>query len=68
MEPVIVVNKIDLLKDEQELDELQAYHDIEAPLVLCSVKEDADWRNCAACCAGKRVCLLVIAASVNRRW
>jgi ribosome biogenesis GTPase len=39
MEPVIVVNKIDLLKDDRELDELQAYRDIEAPLVLCSVKD-----------------------------
>jgi ribosome biogenesis GTPase len=39
MDPVIVVNKIDLLKDERELNELQAYRDIEAPLVLCSVKD-----------------------------
>lgn len=39
MQPVIVVNKIDLLQDERELDELNAYQNIEAPLVLCSVEE-----------------------------
>lgn len=38
MQPVIVVNKIDLLQDERELDELDAYQKIDAALVLCSVK------------------------------
>jgi len=39
MQPVIVVNKLDLLQDERELGELSAYRDIDAPLVLCSVAE-----------------------------
>jgi ribosome biogenesis GTPase len=36
MTPVVVVNKIDLLQNEQELDELKAYQDIGVPVVLCS--------------------------------
>lgn len=39
MQPVVVVNKIDLLQDERELDELQAYRGIGIPLVLCSTRD-----------------------------
>jgi ribosome biogenesis GTPase len=53
MEPVIVVNKIDLMKSEHELDELQAYRDIEAPLVLCSVKDARGLEELRAILRGK---------------
>ena len=37
MQPVVVVNKNDLLEDESELQELEAYRGIGFPVVLCSV-------------------------------
>jgi ribosome biogenesis GTPase len=39
MQPVVVVNKIDLLRDRSELDELRAYEGIGVPLVLCSTRD-----------------------------
>ena len=53
MDPVIVVNKIDLLKDEHELDELQAYRDINAPLVLCSVRDGRGLEELRSLLVGK---------------
>lgn len=53
MEPVIVVNKIDLLEDDRELDELQAYREIHAPLVLCSVNDGRGLEELRALLAGK---------------
>lgn len=53
MEPVIVVNKVDLLQDESELNELHAYHAIRVPLVLCSTKNGRGLEDLSAILAGK---------------
>ena len=53
MEPVIVVNKIDLLQDERELDELQAYRDIEALWSFCSVTDGRGLEQLLALLSGK---------------
>jgi ribosome biogenesis GTPase len=39
MTPVVVVNKIDLLRNERELDELQNYQGAGVPVVLCSTRD-----------------------------
>jgi len=39
MLPVVVVNKIDLLEDPHELDELKAYEEIGVPVILCSTRD-----------------------------
>ena len=53
MQPVIVVNKIDLLQDESELDELKAYDGIGVALVLCSTKDGRGMEELRAVLAGK---------------
>ncbi|HYI95239.1 MAG TPA: ribosome small subunit-dependent GTPase A [Bryobacteraceae bacterium] len=39
MLPVVVVNKIDLLEDPRELNELKAYEEIGVPVILCSTRD-----------------------------
>jgi ribosome biogenesis GTPase len=53
MQPVIVVNKIDLLQDESELNELKAYDGIGIALVLCSTKDGRGMEQLRAVLAGK---------------
>jgi ribosome biogenesis GTPase / thiamine phosphate phosphatase len=53
MQPVIVVNKIDLLQDESELNELKAYDGIGVALVLCSTKDGRGMEELRAVLAGK---------------
>ena len=53
MEPVVVINKLDLLQNEAELDELKAYDGIGVPVILCSVKEGRGLEELRAALAGK---------------
>lgn len=53
MLPVVVVNKIDLLQDERELDELQAYNGIGVPVVLCSTRDGRGLEELRALLQGK---------------
>lgn len=53
MQPVIVVNKIDLLDDEAELAELEPYRQIEAPVVLCSVVDGRGLESLRSVLSGK---------------
>jgi ribosome biogenesis GTPase len=53
MLPVIVVNKVDLLQDESELNELDAYQGIGVPLVLCSTKDGRGLEELRGLLAGK---------------
>jgi ribosome biogenesis GTPase len=53
MLPVIVVNKIDLLQDETELSELDAYREISVPLILCSTRDGRGLEPLRALLAGK---------------
>jgi ribosome biogenesis GTPase len=53
MEPVIVVNKTDLLADRSELSELEVYSGIGVPLILCSTKQGTGLEPLRALLAGK---------------
>ena len=53
MEPVIVVNKIDLLREESELNELNAYSAIGVPVVRCSTNDGRGLDELRAALAGK---------------
>lgn len=53
MEPIVVINKIDLLQNQSELEELRAYEGIGVPIVLCSVKEGRGLDEMLSLLAGK---------------
>lgn len=53
MQPVVVINKIDLLQDERELDELQAYRGIGVPFVLCSTRDGRGMEELRSLLEGK---------------
>ena len=63
MDPVIVVNKIDLLQDESELNELNAYNESVCLWRCARRKMGAVWTSCARCSAGKSACSAGIAES-----
>ena len=65
MEPVIVVNKIDLLQDERELEELRAYEGTGVPLVLCSVKQRRGLDELLGVLAGK-ICVFTGHSGVGK--
>ncbi|HYP06745.1 MAG TPA: ribosome small subunit-dependent GTPase A [Bryobacteraceae bacterium] len=53
MAPVVVVNKIDLLQEQSELDELRVYDGTGVPVVLCSVKQARGLDELRTVLAGK---------------
>jgi ribosome biogenesis GTPase len=53
MEPVVVINKTDLLQDQTELEELRVYEGTGVPVILCSVKERRGLDDLLARLAGK---------------
>ena len=53
MEPVVVINKIDLLQDQSELDELRVYEGTGVPIILCSVRQQRGLDDLLASLAGK---------------
>src|SRR5205085_1244883 len=53
MEPIVVINKIDLLQEDSELEQLRAYEGTGVPVVLCSIKQRRGIDELMALLSGK---------------
>jgi ribosome biogenesis GTPase len=65
MEPVVVINKIDLLQNESELQELRVYDGTGVPVVMCSVKERRGMDELLAALA-RKVCVFTGHSGVGK--
>jgi ribosome biogenesis GTPase / thiamine phosphate phosphatase len=65
MLPVVVVNKIDLLQDDRELEELKAYEGIGVPVVLCSTRDGRGLEELRALLEGK-ICVFTGHSGVGK--
>jgi ribosome biogenesis GTPase len=65
MTPVVVINKIDLLQDLSELEELRVYDGTGVPVILCSVKQRRGIEELLALLAGK-ICVFTGHSGVGK--
>lgn len=65
MLPVVVVNKIDLLGDSGELEELKAYDGIGVPVVLCSTRDGRGLEELRSLLEGK-ICVFTGHSGVGK--
>jgi ribosome biogenesis GTPase / thiamine phosphate phosphatase len=65
MQPVVVVNKIDLLQDAGELEELAAYRTTGTPVILCSTKDGRGLEELRALLTGK-ICVFTGHSGVGK--
>lgn len=64
-EPLLCVNKIDLLVSPQELDALRPYQDVGIPVILCSAATGAGLESLSAALAG-RLCVFAGHSGVGK--